>query len=94
MATPEQRVQAYCDALINASATQAQKNRLGIALATQAGALLEYQSGDATQKARVFLDAARAFAIDTVKSTEAASAAQSAANAAAAAADSALPETP
>lgn len=93
MATPEQRVQAYCDALINASATQAQKNRLGIALATQAGTLAAYQAGDATKKARVFLDAARAFAVNTLKATEAASAAQTAANTAADAAESALPET-
>lgn len=94
MATPEQRVQAICDGLLNQVATNAQKDRLGTALAAQSGRLGEYQSGTVTQKARIFLDCMRAFAINTIKSTEAASAAQAAAASAASNAETSLPESP
>lgn len=94
MATEIQRVQSICDGLMNQVATAAQINRLSTALATQAGRLAEYQAATATGKARIFLDAMRAFGINTIKSTEASSAAQAAADTAAASAANSLPEVP
>lgn len=94
MATNLQRVQAYCDALLNAAASPAQIDRLGIAFATDAARLGEYQAATQAQKLRIFLDCARSFHINLLMRTEAASASQTAANAAAAAAETALPETP
>lgn len=94
MATETQRVQAICDGLLNQSATTGQIDRLGIALASQAGLVNEYQGGTVTQKARIFLDSIRAFCINTVKAREASEAAQAAALSAANSAESSLPESP
>lgn len=94
MATDLQRVQAICDGLVNQVATQAQIGRLGAAMATQAGRLAEYQAASNAGKSRIFLDVLRAFCLNTIKSTEAASAAQAAANTASADAETSLPETP
>ena len=94
MATEEQRVTAICDALVNQASTPAQRNRLGTALATEAGRLAEYQAATNAAKARIFLDVTRRLFLNIVRSTEATSAANSAAVAAAANAEASLPETP
>lgn len=94
MATNAQRAQAYADALLNRTATAAEVDRLGQALARNAGRGAEYQAATAGAKAAILIACARANDIAIVKSTEAQAAAQTAANNAVLTTDADFAEAP
>lgn len=80
MATNAQRAQSFCDALLNRPATPLEINRVGTALARQAGKAAEYQSATQDGKAAILIAEMRSYVVGVVKSTEASVAAQAAAN--------------
>ena len=82
MATYPQRAQSYADALLNKTATQAQVDRIGTALARRGNRFTEYQAATAAMKAQILIEEARKLVINIVMDTEARAAAQAAADAA------------
>lgn len=94
MATSAQRAQAYVDALLNRTATQAEVNRVGTAYARNSGRYAEYQEATANGKAAILIACARAMVVGVVKATEAQEAAQAAANSAVLNVDADLAEAP
>ena len=92
MATYLQRGQAIGNALINGTATPAQLNRLGRALAYREARLTEYDAGTNDDKAAIFVLSFRAFCIEALQNFEGLEAADDARQAAAGAVDTAFVE--
>jgi hypothetical protein len=92
--TPTQRAQMIGDALLNRTATQAELNRLGTALATNSNALDAYTAMDATQKANYLVQRFRTFAVSNVQKLDGETAAASATSTAVQAAATAFAEAP
>lgn len=67
MATYLQRGQAIGDALINGTATPAQLDRLGTALAANTGQLAAYQTGTNAVKAAIYVAAFRAWVLGQIQ---------------------------
>lgn len=78
MATNPQRVQSIGDALLNKTATQAQLDHLGRALAYENGTFADYQAATAAGKYDLTIAAIRAHLINPVRAYDAATAAQTA----------------
>jgi hypothetical protein len=85
MATNLQRWTAICDALVNGTATDAQKLRLGRAVAWKDGRLEEFDAGTNAQKLEISVHGIQRLAVNLVRVFEGESAG-SAAHAAAVAA--------
>lgn len=94
MASFAQRAQAIGDALVNGTATAAQINHLGQALAHQAGMLGEYNNMTQGQRAEFVVSRIRSMNIGLVKQYDEYVAAQAARASAAAAVDVEFTETP
>lgn len=94
MATYIQRGQSIGNALINGTATYAQLDRLGKALAYRSGQLDAYLVGDNNTKAQLYVAAFREFCIGALKEYEASEAVVQASDNAAVAVDNDFPEAP
>lgn len=90
MATYAQRAQAIADAIVNATATQTQVNRLGEAIAFNTGQTAHYASLTLAQKAEFIVRHYRGVSIEWVRSADVQAAMQAAQSSAAAD----LPEAP
>lgn len=92
MATYLQRGQAIGNALINGTATPAQLNRLGRALAYREARLTEYDAGDNNAKAEIYVAAFRSYCLQALSEFEGYEAAQAAAAAAGSQVEADFPE--
>lgn len=90
MPTKTQRIKAVADALLNTTATNAQINKLGQALAARMGRLDEYTAADAAGKASIAIEELRRHLLGMIREYDALVAARAAETAA----DSEFPETP
>lgn len=70
MATNLQRWTAICDAIVNGTATDNQKLRLGRALANKDGLLEEFDAGTNSQKLTIAVQCARRHVINLVRAFE------------------------
>lgn len=87
MATNLQRWNAICDALVNGAATDAQKLRLGRAVAARYGLIGQFDSGTDAQKLELSVQGIRRMALNLVRDFEGSEAAEAAHAAAANQAD-------
>lgn len=94
MATFIQRGQSIGNALINGTATLAQLDRLGRALAYREARLQEYLDGDNAKKAEIYVTAFRNWCLSAMREFEGQDAAVAARTAAAADVDTGFPEAP
>jgi hypothetical protein len=94
MATFIQRGQTIGNALINGTATLAQLDRLGKALAYREARETEYLAGDNNVKAQIYVEAFRAFCLRALREYEGAQAVTTAKATAEAAIDTDFPEVP
>lgn len=94
MATNIQRGQAIGNALINGTATLAQLDRLGRALAYREAQLQTYENSDNDGKASIFIEAFRSFCIRALKDYESLAAEQAAKEAAASKVETDFPQAP
>lgn len=70
MATNLQRWTAICDALVNGTATDAQKLRLGRAVASRDGMLEQFDTGTNAQKLEISVQGVRRMALNLVRAFE------------------------
>lgn len=94
MATFIERGQAIGNALINGTATLAQLDRLGKALAHAEAREAEYLASNNAGKAQIYVEAFRAYCIRVLKEYEQQQAVASAKAAAAATVDTDFPQAP
>lgn len=92
MATPVQRVQAICDAIINATATPEQIDHLGRSIASASGTLPAYLAMTGGQRAAFIVQHVRQYLVGIVRHQESQVAAATAATQAASGVDAAFPE--
>lgn len=90
MPTKTQRIKAVADALLNTTATNAQIDKLGRALAARMGRLDEYNATDAAGKVSIAIEELRRHLLGMIREYDALIAARAAESAA----DSEFPETP
>lgn len=91
MATDIQRAQSIADAFYNATATQQQLARVGVALAEQVGQKAAYLEADNAGKATIAVSSFRTIVVNAIKDSEARTASQAAADAAVAAVSAEFP---
>ncbi len=94
MATNTQRVQAIANALINATATPAQINRIGLGLSRDGVLSDNYAAMTSAEKAAFIVSQLRQIVLSHIKQTDANAAARAAPVADPAAVDTEFAETP